>query len=222
MDDRAFFSVRGLEAPARLLARARRYRWFAVFLDGLGAKPAPYASVPTRRSARRFRPQAPRTGRRDKLLLLPLRRGAVAARRSPGDGPLHGLSWADLDSEPDARTRPAKLVPASADSVAARLRAPGLRVLQPRDTREEGSRMRDVPRASRLDGQRVRGADAGHGVVSRMSPRPGQVPPPARGGDRDGLRARGAAIRARRAHSSRARRESAHVLHGLSSLSGAA
>ena len=70
----------------------------------------------------------------------------------------------------------------------ARARSARLRLLQPQHPREQGRRLRDLPRPRRPHAADVAGAVAADGVVPRLPPRAGAVRAPARGGLPDGLR----------------------------------
>ena len=77
------------------------------------------------------------------------------------------------------------------DRVDARARSARFRLLQPQHPREQGGRLRDLPRPGGPHAADVAGAVAADGVVPRLPPQSRAVRPPARRGVPRGLRAAG-------------------------------
>ena len=95
-----------------------------------------------------------------------------------------------LDHRTDSRTGPRQLPRQQAAALDARPRSAGFRVFQPQHPREEGRRLRDLPRARGQDAADVPAGDPADELVPGLPPQSGEVRPAARAGLQHGVGAR--------------------------------
>ena len=107
------------------------------------------------------------------------------------DAALSELPLAGLEQEPAAGAGARELLQEHADQVEPGVQGARVRLLQSLDPREQGRRLRQLPRARRPDAGRREGDAADHGLVPRVPPPSGGEHPPARGSHEHGVEAGG-------------------------------
>ena len=136
---------------------------------GVGAHAQRHTAVSARRAADRLRSSHSRHWAAHRLSVLPFLRRACRERRHSTVVHMRALSQHGLDELQCARSRATERRHGQTAAVESRECAAGVRVLQPRDSREQGRQMRELsrPRRSNGAGLSVRAVDD---VVVRRLP----------------------------------------------------